>query len=131
MQHYTNTELEFLKSYMMIHHPNDIGEYGKIVWLHVHSDNADHFKSTGTIHYFTTLIDRHGRARKTAYNYTFGNMDRNQLAANLTVRDCVMYDDNGTDTEPVWLERFMYNAELGGQGRNVNDTGNMIELMGL
>ena len=71
MQKFTNDELDYLESYMKIHYPDDIPE-GKIVRLHQHSDNASHFKSTGALHYFTTLINDRGGPSATAYVYNFG-----------------------------------------------------------
>ena len=71
MQHFTTHELDYLEAYMKIHFPQDIPE-GKIVRLHQHSDNASHFKSTGAINYFTTLIGVRGGPSKTAFVYSFG-----------------------------------------------------------
>ncbi|EJK73457.1 hypothetical protein THAOC_04918 [Thalassiosira oceanica] len=72
MQHYTKTELEYLENYMRQHFPKDLID-GKIAKLFRHSDNAgQHFKNTGAIHYFTTLILERGGPTKTGYVYTFG-----------------------------------------------------------
>ena len=52
--------------------PNDVPK-GHIVRLHQHSDNAStHFKNTGAIHYFTTLINERGGPTETAFVYSFG-----------------------------------------------------------
>ena len=46
---------------------------GRIAKLLRHSDNAgQHFKNTGALHYFTTLILERGGPTKTGYVYTFG-----------------------------------------------------------
>ena len=51
---------------------NDIPE-GKITHLHQHSDNAgQHFKSTGSIEYFTSLIRDRGGTTECMYVYSFG-----------------------------------------------------------
>ena len=55
MQHFTNTELKVLEELMRTTYPSDDPD-GKIKRLHTHSDNAgQHFKSTGSMHYYTTL----------------------------------------------------------------------------
>ena len=62
MQHFSTTELKWLEEYMNENFKNDIPE-GKITHLHQHSDNAgQHFKSTGSIEYFTSLIRDRGGA---------------------------------------------------------------------
>ena len=72
MQHFTTHELKYLEEYMKINFPEDIPK-GHIVRLHQHSDNAStHFKNTGAINYFTTLIDARGGPRETAFVYSFG-----------------------------------------------------------
>ena len=71
MQKFTDDELKYLEEYMINNFPDDIPEK-KIAQLHQHSDNASHFKSTGAIHYFTTLINDRGGPTKTAYVYCFG-----------------------------------------------------------
>ena len=55
------------------------------------------------------------------------------MAENLTIGDWVLYDGNSNrdDTEPIWLERIMYNAEWGSHGRKVNNTGGMIRIDGV
>ncbi len=56
MQHFTEKEFKFLEAYMLEFFPNDLTN-GCIQRLHQHSDNASrHFKSTGAIEYFTSLI---------------------------------------------------------------------------
>ena len=69
MQHFTNNELKNLEELMNREYPSDIPG-GKINRFHTHSDNAgQHFKSTGSMQYFTTLPeDREG----TAFVYSFG-----------------------------------------------------------
>ena len=71
MQHFTDHELKFLESYMNENYPDDIPK-GCITRLHQHSDNASHFKSTGAIAYFTTLVDDRGGPSETAFVYSFG-----------------------------------------------------------
>ena len=71
MQKFTTDELKYLESYMNENFPDDIPT-GKITHLHQHSDNATHFKCTGAIEYFTTLIDDRGGPSKTAFVYSFG-----------------------------------------------------------
>ncbi|KAL7534418.1 hypothetical protein ACHAXR_005863 [Thalassiosira sp. AJA248-18] len=76
MQTFTTRELIWLEEYMLTHENGrfqaDIPD-GKIVRLHQHSDNAgQHFKNTGAINYFTTLINDRGGPSKTAYIYSFG-----------------------------------------------------------
>ncbi|KAL7550152.1 hypothetical protein ACHAWF_013398 [Thalassiosira exigua] len=72
MQHFTKYELEKLEAYMVEYFPEDIPG-GRIRRLHQHSDNAgQHFKNTGAINYFSTLIDERGGPISTAYVYTFG-----------------------------------------------------------
>ena len=52
--------------------PKDLVD-GRIAKLLRHSDNAgQHFKNTGALHYFTTLILERGGPTKTGYVYTFG-----------------------------------------------------------
>ena len=51
----------------------DIQE-GKVTHLHLHSDNAgQHFKSSGAIEYFTSLINDRGGATDCMYVYSFGS----------------------------------------------------------
>jgi hypothetical protein len=46
---------------------------GNIVRLHQHSDNAgSHFKNTGAINYYTTLINDRGGPAQTSFVYSFG-----------------------------------------------------------
>jgi len=72
MQHFTTHELKYLEEYMKENFPEDIPE-GHIVRLQQHSDNVStHFKNTGAINYFTTLIDDRGGPSKTAFVYSFG-----------------------------------------------------------
>jgi hypothetical protein len=72
MQHFTTHELDYLEAYMKVNFPQDIPE-GNIVCLHQHSDNVStHFKNTGAINYFTTLIGVRGGPSKTAFVYSFG-----------------------------------------------------------
>ena len=52
--------------------PTDIPT-GEIVRLHQHSDNAgSHFKNTGAISYYTTIISNRGGPTLTAFVYSFG-----------------------------------------------------------
>ena len=64
-----------------MHFPKDINKdgsipglkQGKITRFFRHSDNAgSHFKNTGAIHYFTTLIDGRGGPGVASFVYTFG-----------------------------------------------------------
>ena len=72
MQHFTTKELEWLEGYMKDNFKNDI-PMGHITHLHQHSDNAgQHFKSTGSIQYFTSLIYNRGDATQCSYVYSFG-----------------------------------------------------------
>ena len=71
MQKFTDREMKDLETYMNENFPEDI-PLGKIARLHKHSDNATHFKSTGAINYFTTLINDRGGPTKTAFVYSFG-----------------------------------------------------------
>ena len=72
MQHYTDTKLYFLESFMLIHHPDDITQ-GNIVRLHQHSENSgQHFKNTWAINYFTTLTIKHVGPNETVFVYSFG-----------------------------------------------------------
>ena len=66
-------------SYLNEHFPNDVNadgsipglKQGKITRFFRHSDNAgSHFKNTGAIHYFTTLIEERGEPSKTLFVYT-------------------------------------------------------------
>ena len=61
-----------LSRYMQENFPKDLFD-GRIAKLLRHSDNAgQHFKNTGALHYFTTLILERGGPTKTGYVYTFG-----------------------------------------------------------
>ena len=71
MQKFTTDEMKALEKYMNDNFPDDIPN-GKITRLHQHSDNASHFKSTGAIQYFTTLINDRGGPTSTAFVYSFG-----------------------------------------------------------
>ena len=72
MQHFTTKELEWIEEYMNSNFKNDIPT-GKITCLHQHSDNAaSHFKSTGSMEYYTSLICDRGGASKCRFVYTFG-----------------------------------------------------------
>jgi hypothetical protein len=72
MQHFTNKEFIFLEQYMNEHFPNDLIN-GQIKRLHQHSDNAtQHFKSTGALEYFTSLIIERGGPGQCMYVYSFG-----------------------------------------------------------
>ena len=72
MQHFSTAEIEWLEEYMNNEFPNDIPG-GKITHLHRHLDNAgQHFKSTGAIEFFTSLIRDRGGATKCSYVYSFG-----------------------------------------------------------
>ncbi len=73
MQHFTTQELLWLEDYMQKNFPNDI-PHGPIRIFYTHSDNAaQHFKNTGAIHYFSTLIIKErGGAACTAFVYNFG-----------------------------------------------------------
>ena len=72
MQHFTDYELKYLESYLLEYFPEDIPN-GHITHLHQHSDNAaSHFKNTGAINYFTTLINERGGPSETAFVYSFG-----------------------------------------------------------
>ena len=72
MQHFTDNELKLLESYMKENFPEDIPK-GHMTRLHQHSDNAStHFKNTGAINYYTTLIDERGGPNETAFVYSFG-----------------------------------------------------------
>lgn len=60
MQHFTTKELEWLEAYMNENFPNHIPGC-KILIFHTHSDNASqHFKNTGAMNYYTTLIGKQG-----------------------------------------------------------------------
>ena len=72
MQHFTDHELKWLESYMKEIYPEDIPK-GHITRLHQHSNNTStHFKNTGAINYYTTLIDKRGGPIETAFVYSFG-----------------------------------------------------------
>ena len=72
VHHYTDTELNFLERYMLIHHPDDIPQ-GKIFLIRQHSDNVgQHFKNTRAINYFKTLIIKHGGPIETTFVYSLG-----------------------------------------------------------
>ena len=72
MEHFTNRELTRLEKYMCDNFPEDIPS-GKLLRLHQHSDNASqHFKNTGAMNYFSTIINERGGPSLTAYVYTFG-----------------------------------------------------------
>ena len=72
MQHFTDHELKYLESYMKENFPADLPK-GNIVRLHQHSDNAgSHFKNTGAINYYTTLINDRGGPAETSFVYSFG-----------------------------------------------------------
>ncbi|KAL7490471.1 hypothetical protein ACHAWT_000101 [Skeletonema menzelii] len=75
MQHYTEVELPWLEKYLRENFPNDFDDGCKhITRFHRHSDNAaQHFKNTGAIEFFTSLINIHGRdISKCKYVYSFG-----------------------------------------------------------
>jgi hypothetical protein len=64
MQQFTDEELQYTENYMSGNFPNDLIK-GHIKWLHQHSDNASqHFKSTGVLEYFTSLIKERGGPMK-------------------------------------------------------------------
>jgi hypothetical protein len=67
--------MEWMKGYMTKYFPNDIPG-GRITHLHAHSDNArQHFKSTGALEFFTTLMLSLSCAAtgiKCSYVYSFG-----------------------------------------------------------
>ena len=56
MQQFTYCELTYLEQYLSKEFPNDLID-GRIKRPHQHSDNASqHFKSTGSIEYFSSLV---------------------------------------------------------------------------
>ena len=65
MMHFIKTELKDIEEYMNTNFPKDIPD-GQIRRLTTKSDNsASHFKSKGSIHFYTTLInDRGGPSKK-------------------------------------------------------------------
>ena len=69
MQHYTRTEREYLRKYIAEKYPEDLSVMKHYV---THSDNASHFKSTGAMHFYTTLMEEEGGASKASYVYHFG-----------------------------------------------------------
>ena len=72
MQHFSTSELEWLEKCTKEEFANDIPE-GKITHLHLHSDNAgQHFKSSGAIGYFNSLILDRGGAADCMHVYSFG-----------------------------------------------------------
>ena len=72
MQQFTTTELEYLEKYMLDNYPNNLIN-GRIKRLRQHSDNASqHFKSTGALQYFTSLINKWGGPSECMYVYSFG-----------------------------------------------------------
>lgn len=72
MQQFTTRELAYLEQYMSEKFPNDLIN-GRIKRLHQHSDNASqHFKSTGAMEYFTSLIADRGGASECLFVYSFG-----------------------------------------------------------
>ena len=72
MQHFYTSELEWIEGYMKDEFSNDIPE-GKVTHLHLHSYNSgQHFKSSGEIEYFTSLINSRGGATEFMYVYLFG-----------------------------------------------------------
>ncbi len=72
MQHFTDEEFKYIEAYISETFPNDLNN-NVIQQLHQHSDNASqHFKSTGAIEYFTSLIMKRGGATKCMYVYSFG-----------------------------------------------------------
>jgi hypothetical protein len=72
MQQFTRQEMEYLERYMSESFPNDLIN-GRIKRLHQHSDNASqHFKSTGSIEFFTSLIAQRGGPGECMYVYSFG-----------------------------------------------------------
>jgi len=72
MQHYSEEELPWLEKYMREEFPDDIpNKY--ITHLHQHSDNAaQHFKSTGALEFFTSLINKDRDPKLCKYVYSFG-----------------------------------------------------------
>ena len=71
MQHFSTADLEGLEGYMKDEIANDISD-GKVTHLHLHSYNASqHFKSSGAIEYFTSLINDFGGATDCMYVYSF------------------------------------------------------------
>ena len=72
MQAFTTKELDWLENKMREEFPLDIPS-GKIIRLHTKSDNAgSHFKSAGSMEYYTSLADERGGASEIAYMYAFG-----------------------------------------------------------
>ena len=71
MQHVSDHQLEHLETYLREYFLDDIPK-GYITCLHQHSDNAGHFKNTGAIAYFTTLINDRGVPSETAFVVLFG-----------------------------------------------------------
>ena len=73
-QHHATTQLDYLEEHMRANLPNDLVD-GHIVKLHQHSDNeSQNFKSVGSMHYFTSLINRAVGALKTSGDYTLGEL---------------------------------------------------------
>ena len=72
MKQFTDKELDYLEGYMKDSFPNNLIN-GSIKRLHQHSDNASqHFKSTGSLEYFSSLIRDRGGPTECAYVYSFG-----------------------------------------------------------
>lgn len=64
--------MNYLEAYMSEKFPQDLIN-GCIKWLHQHSDNASqHFKSTGSIEFFTSLIKEMSGPDQCMYVYSFG-----------------------------------------------------------
>ena len=72
MQRFTRQEMEYLEMYWSKNFPRDLID-GRVKRLHQHSDNASqHFKSTGSIEFFTSLIEQRGGPSECMYVYSFG-----------------------------------------------------------
>ena len=73
MQHFVKSEVKALVQYILEECPEDLHVGGHIACLHVHSDNASHFKSTSAINCYTALVCDRGvlrpveMFRRTAY----------------------------------------------------------------
>ena len=64
--------MDYLEKYLSEAFPNDLIN-GRVKRLHQHSDNASqHFKSTGSIEFFTSLIGQRGGPSECMYVYSFG-----------------------------------------------------------
>jgi hypothetical protein len=72
MQQFTTSEFDYLEQFKSEMFPNDLID-GRNKGLYQHSDTASqHFKSTGALDFFTSIIDKRGGPSECFFVYVFG-----------------------------------------------------------